>query len=107
MLFRRVARPSVVLFWVVGTLLFRRRDLATLRRPDAPRLVARLLFRHGGAEFRGRLVLLTVAGLVFVAIGTAMLWTGENSWLAGFVIAYFGLCRIATAYTLTLKLTKH
>ena len=45
------------------------------------------------------------AGL-FVAIGVAMLWSGESPWLGALVIALFGLCGIATAYTLTLKLTR-
>ena len=54
----------------------------------------------------GKLILLILASFAFVVAGFWMLSTGQNAAIAWLAIVFFGLCALAWAYTLILKVTE-
>ena len=94
---------DLALFWIVGTIVFRD-ELAKLSRVES-RIPLRDFYSDTAAQHTtGKLLLLILGAVAFVAAGYWMVASGRNALVGWLSIVFFGLCGVAGLYALSLKL---
>ena len=93
---------GLIVFWVAGGIVFRD-ELAKLSRVES-RVPLRDFYSGMAAQHStGRLLLLILAAVAFVAAGYWMVATGRNAFVGWLGIVFFGLCAVAGVYALSIK----
>jgi hypothetical protein len=92
----------LIVFWVVGSIVFRA-ELAKLSRVESGVPLHDFYSGMAAQHTTGKLLLLILGAVAFVAGGYWMVASGRNAFVGWLSIVFFGLCGVAGVYALSLK----
>jgi hypothetical protein len=94
---------DLIVFWFVGSIVFRN-ELANLSRVESRVPLHDFYSGTAAQHTTGKLLLLILGAVAFVAAGYWMVASGRNVFVGWLAIVFFGLCAVAGVYALSLKL---